>query len=1003
MRWIAFVLVLCTTVLVQAGDLPVMKIGALLDEDEQVASGALMDTLVARINADHKILPRFRLHVVRVKVTNSFAAAKATCALIDDGCVALIGPTQHESHRMAQEIAARLQVPFFARGRPGASVGMTGASPAGGDNSGPSSSCSTCFDLLPPSRALSRAFADILKAKKWKNYALIYEKNQDLVELAELIKNKNILLYQYQRGERGTKRLIREIGSDPQYNYIVQLPADRANDFFRLAGIVGLLSEYFSYFVTAQDFHTWQLPAEALSNITALQLLHQEFVSLPSDSNGKRQRGGPKQQQFIHQHQASQQQQFQQQQQAQQQLQTPPAPLKYHTALLHDYIFVFARAVGTLSRTQNMAPVSDASCHKPRNGWPMGLTIATQIKATSMQGLFGNIQFDTFGARSNFSAFVTEHKHGTIVKVGTWAPSSGFSMTRNVSWDRVHAEHSLRNRPLRVVTLLSPPFVMWRQQQNSAKSERNGDLEGFCIDLLNELSRMLQLKFDIRLVNDSQHGSRDRQGNWNGLIKDILDMEADVALADLTVNVERARVVSFTTPFLPSQLELLYRPPSTAGDLVSLVKELFSPLSQEVWLSGVACVFMATFAMSYASKFSPRDRVRRSSSKQANIQTWTKPRFSFGDIFHLVACCALRQPPISKRPRGVATRFLTSVLCFTSFVFWSVYTARLTAQFVQRRMHFDELHDAGDLLRVKGIRFGYVANTSSQLFLQGANYEPFSTIWSLIMGAGDISTLPSLEEGLRLVQAGGYAMFTETPAAEYHQCSISDCSVLRLATGIETPGYALALPRASPYTELFSQSVQKLREKEVISRLQRKWFLTPHSLVGAPHPFCRSEIYRWGQLTAPGFATGPFILLGAGALVAALLALIECCCIANARRKRSRKQSSNSVANKKPKGQQTCEPKPLPRDGPDDNTQIVAAVTTLLAVPSATGPIPPMPPAPSEDNIEMMRQCRTLDLHALPNILPPATMDLYNNINTMPISATTAESVILTGGVPATR
>lgn len=65
---------------------------------------------------------------------------------------------------------------------------------------------------------------------------------------------------------------------------------------------------------------------------------------------------------------------------------------------------------------------------------------------------------------------------------------------------------------------------MRRQQQNSAKSDRNADLEGFCIDLLNELSRMLQLKFDIRLVNDSQHGNRDRQGNWNGLIRDILDM-----------------------------------------------------------------------------------------------------------------------------------------------------------------------------------------------------------------------------------------------------------------------------------------------------------------------------------------------------------------------------------------------------------------------------------------------------------------------------------------------
>ncbi|OQR76806.1 glutamate receptor [Tropilaelaps mercedesae] len=540
---------------------------------------------------------------------------------------------------------------------------------------------------------------------------------------------------------------------------------------------------------------------------------------------------------------------------------------------------------------------------------------------------------------------------------------------------------------------------MKRRQQNAAKSKRSSDLEGFCIDVLNELSRMLQLKFDIRLVNDSQHGTRDRQGNWNGLIRDILDMEADVALADLTVSTERARVVSFTTPFLPSHLELLYKPPSTAGDVVSLITDLFSPLSQEVWISGVACLFLTTLAMSYASKLSPRDRIHRSSPKQADIQTWTKPKFSLGDIVHLVVCCALRQPAVNKQPRGIATRFLTSVLCFASFMFWSVYTARLTAQFVHRRMHFAELHDAADLLRIKDIRFGYVANTSTQLFLQGANYEPFSTIWSLITGAGDASTLTSVEQGLRLVEAGGYAMFAETPAAQYHQFSLCDCSMLRLVTGIETPGYALALPRASPYTELFSQSVQKLHEQGVILTLQSKWFPSLYTQTGL-HPFCRPETHRWGQLTTPGFATGPFILLGAGGLVAVLLALIEFC-TATGRRKRSRKQSTNRAANKKSKSQQTCEPKPPPKEGTDDNTQIVSAVTSLLAVPPATGPIPLVPPAPSEDDIGMMRQCRTLDLHALPNILPPATMDLYNNINSMTIDAAATESVILASGVPA--
>ena len=39
-----------------------------------------------------------------------------------------------------------------------------------------------------------------------------------------------------------------------------------------------------------QDFHTWQLPAEALSNITALQLLQQEPASFATSQDNKRPR-----------------------------------------------------------------------------------------------------------------------------------------------------------------------------------------------------------------------------------------------------------------------------------------------------------------------------------------------------------------------------------------------------------------------------------------------------------------------------------------------------------------------------------------------------------------------------------------------------------------------------------------------------------------------------------------------------------------------------------------
>lgn len=105
-------------------------------------------------------------HITWIRLLCGFVAV---CALIDEGCVAVIGPTQHEAHRTAQEISGRLQVPFFARTH--STTSATGDADL---------TCSTCFHLLPPSRTLSRAFADILKAKKWKNYALIYEKNQGI-------------------------------------------------------------------------------------------------------------------------------------------------------------------------------------------------------------------------------------------------------------------------------------------------------------------------------------------------------------------------------------------------------------------------------------------------------------------------------------------------------------------------------------------------------------------------------------------------------------------------------------------------------------------------------------------------------------------------------------------------------------------------------------------------------------------------------------------------------
>lgn len=51
----------------------------------------------------------------------------------------------------------------------------------------------------------------------------------------------------------------------------------------------------------------------------------------------------------------------------------------------------------------------------------------------------------------------------------------------------------------------------------------NDRFEGFCIDLLKELANILGFSYEIRLVPDGKYGSQDDKGQWNGMIKELME------------------------------------------------------------------------------------------------------------------------------------------------------------------------------------------------------------------------------------------------------------------------------------------------------------------------------------------------------------------------------------------------------------------------------------------------------------------------------------------------
>lgn len=80
--------------------------------------------------------------------------------------------------------------------------------------------------------------------------------------------------------------------------------------------------------------------------------------------------------------------------------------------------------------------------------------------------------------------------------------------------------------------------------------------KGYCMDLLNKLSQKINFTYTLALSPDGQFGNyilRNKSGvykkEWNGLIGELVGERADMIVAPLTINPERAEFIDFSKPF----------------------------------------------------------------------------------------------------------------------------------------------------------------------------------------------------------------------------------------------------------------------------------------------------------------------------------------------------------------------------------------------------------------------------------------------------------------------
>ncbi|NXX49227.1 GRIK3 protein, partial [Tricholaema leucomelas] len=187
----------------------------------------------------------------------------------------------------------------------------------------------------------------------------------------------------------------------------------------------------------------------------------------------------------------------------------------------------------------------------------------------------------------------------------------------------------------------------------------NDRFEGYCIDLLKELAVILGFTYEIRLVEDGKYGAQDEKGQWNGMIKELIDHKADLAVAPLTITHVREKAIDFSKPFMTLGVSILYRKPNGTNPSVF---SFLNPLSPDIWMYillaylGVSCVLFV---------------IARSGCLKWVLSSLPPP-------------CPT--PGSELMPKALSTRIIGGIWWFFTLIIISSYTANLAAFLTVERM-----------------------------------------------------------------------------------------------------------------------------------------------------------------------------------------------------------------------------------------------------------------------------------------------------------------------------
>uniref|UniRef100_A0A3B1JWF0 Glutamate receptor, ionotropic, AMPA 2b n=1 Tax=Astyanax mexicanus TaxID=7994 RepID=A0A3B1JWF0_ASTMX len=196
--------------------------------------------------------------------------------------------------------------------------------------------------------------------------------------------------------------------------------------------------------------------------------------------------------------------------------------IRYTSALTYDAVQVMTEAFRYLNKQHIdiSRRANNGDClANPAVPWAQGVEIERALKQVRVEGLTGNIQFDQYGRRVNYTVNVMELKNNGPVKIGYWNEVDKMAVTKSDLFP--NDTMGLENKTVIVTTILEAPYVMLKK--NADLFMDNERYEGYCVDLAAEIAKHCGFKYRLKIVGDGKYGARDAETKiWNGMVGELV-------------------------------------------------------------------------------------------------------------------------------------------------------------------------------------------------------------------------------------------------------------------------------------------------------------------------------------------------------------------------------------------------------------------------------------------------------------------------------------------------